>query len=313
MLERLCADEDEITVRHAISALHGIAIENPLLAKVLFFKTNIGTSKKTADELASHFCNSEQLRRSFTAEDAKHFLEKLVPLAEIEEHWLQDMLRILSESHPETALDFLLARIKQAEKDPRGFGYRAIPFNWNEKTGFKFRETGYLRTAMARVLAFAREAQERKSKERHAINELFAAVVGSFDAEVRDFLSEYLSTADTYGVAAVSQVLSEMYGDFIFSEVEFVEHVLRHASRFGRERKEGAQFALYRAATTGMRSGTRGKPFPQDVAMKQSAEEALGRVRPGSPARKLFTWIRDHAQEQINRSHVDAELFEDEE
>lgn len=118
---------------------------------------------------------------------------------------------------------------------------------------------------------------------------------------------------DTSGVRAVSQVLSEMPGDFVFSEIEFVEHVLRHAGRFGRERKEEAQFALYRAATLGMRSGTRGKPFPQDIAMKQSAEGALARIRPGSPARKLFTWIRDHAHEQIQRAHIDAELLEDDE
>ncbi len=313
MLEWLCANEDEITVQYTVSALHGIATENPPLAKALFFKVNIGGSTKVADELASHFCNSEQLSGSFTAEEAERFLQKLLGLEEIEEHWVQEMLGILSRSHPQAVLGFLLGRITKAEKDPRGHSYRAIPFHWDQKTRFKFRENGYLREAMARILAFAREGHEREWKERHAINELFAATVGSFDREVRDYLSEYLRTADTYGVRAVSQVLSEMSGDFVFSEIEFVEHVLRHAGRFGSKRKEEAQFALYRAATFGMRSGTRGKPYPQDIAMKQSAEGALARIRPGSPARKLFTWVRDHAHEQIQRAHIYAELLEEDE
>lgn len=313
MLERLFTDEDELTVRYAISALRSIAPENPPLAKALFFKTTVGESSKTADELASIFCGSDRLRDSFTPEDVKSFLDKLVGLAEIEDYWLQDMLSVLSGLHQATVLDFLLTRITQVEKDARGHSYRAIPFHWNQKARFKFRATGYLRTALARILALAREAKEHGWKERHAINGLFAAVAENIDSEVRECLSEYLRTADAYGVAAVSQVLSEMPSDFVFSDVEFVENFLRDAGRFGRERQEEAQFALYRAATTGMRSGTRGKPFPQDIALKQNAEAALARIRPGSPARKLFTWIRDHAQQQIERAHRDAELLEEEE
>lgn len=313
MLEVLLSDDDEMTVQYAVNALNKIAIENPPLGKELLFKINVGASAKTADELAGLLCNCEPLRNRFKADDVKRCLAKLIALSEIEEYWIQEMVGIFSGSHPDVMLEFLLSRITQAETAPRGYNYRAIPFHWDQKTRLKFRESGYLRIAMARVLDFAREAQERKSKESYAINELFSAVVGHFDVEVRDYLSEYLAKADTHGIAAVTQVLSETSGDFVFTEVEFVEQLLRHAARFGRKRKEGAQFALYRATTTGLRSGTRGKPFPEDVAMKKSADETLARIRPGSPARKLFTWIRDHAQDQIKRSNLEAELLEEEE
>ncbi len=311
MIERLCADDDEITVLQTISVLHRLSTDDPLLAKQIFFNTNIGMSEKVADELATHYCSSEQLRASFTPDEVKEFLHRVEPLAEIEAHWLQEMIGLVSASHPELALDFLLQRIARAETDSRGFEYRAIPFNWGERSKLQIRDTGYLRTAMERVLACAREAHIRKSQEKHSINELFATVVGHFDTTVRDFIGEYLVTADTSGVAAVAQLLSELPGNIVFAELEFVEQVLRAASRFGGKRKEEAEFALYRAATTGMRSGTRGKPFPQDVALKQNAEEALSRTRAGSPARKLLTWIRDHAHQQIKRAHVEAELIEE--
>jgi hypothetical protein len=73
------------------------------------------------------------------------------------------------------------------------------------------------------------------------------------------------------------------------------------------------QIALYHATTSGMKSGTPGKPFPEDVALKNSAVEALATIRPGSPARVLFSWIRDHAEGEINRAHLEAELLEESE
>lgn len=313
MLEILLSDEDDITAQYAIKALNKVATDNPLLGKTLFFKANGGASESTARELALLFCNCESLRDSFTAEDVKSCLSKLIALSEIEEYWIQQMVGILSGSHPEVVLECLLSRIMNAETDPRGYSYRAIPFHWNQKARLKFRESGYLRTAMRCVLDFARDAQERQTKHTSEINELFAVVVGHFDAEVRECLSEYLTRTDTHGVAAVSQVLSEASVDFVFCEVEFIEQLLRLAGRFGRKRREGVQFAVYHATTSGMKSGTPGKPFPQDVALKRSADDALARIRPGSPARRLFTWIRDHAQDEIKRSHLEAELLEEDE
>ena len=313
LLERLCGDEDAVTVREALDALYRIGRDNPVLAKRFFSTSNIGTSEEVADQLASHFCSQEPLRKSFTENEVQAFLATLIPLEQMDKHWLQEMLGLLSASHPELVLDFLLARIAQAERDLRTYRYRAIPFHLDLRAQFKFRETGYLRTAMARVLAAARDAQERKSKDSGSLNDLFAAIVGQFDGEVRAYLSEYVTTADAPGMAAVAQVLSEVRGDFVLTELEFIEHILRNASRFGPALKEKAEYALYRAATTGMRSGTRGKPFPEDVAQKQGAEKALEQLRLGSPARKLFTWIRDHAQEQMKRSDLEAELLEDEE
>jgi hypothetical protein len=62
-----------------------------------------------------------------------------------------------------------------------------------------------------------------------------------------------------------------------------------------------------------MRSGTPGEPFPQDVALKTSADHVLAKIRPGSPARRVFTWIRDHAEDEIRRAHLEGELLADEE
>lgn len=312
MLETLLSDADEVTVQYAIKALNKVATDNPLLGKTLFFKANAGISERTARELASLFCNCEPLRRSFTAVDVLNVLSNLITLSEIKEYWIQKMVATLSGSHAEDVLDWLLRRIIRAESDPRGYSYRAIPFHWDQQNGLRFRETGYLRTAMGRVLDVAREAEERHSKHTSEINELFAAIVGQFDPEVRTFLSEYLTTADAHGVVAVSQVLSKASAGFVFGNVEFVEHLLHRAGRFGGRPKQVAEFALHQATTSGMKSGTPGKPFPEDVALKKSADEALATIRPGSPARRVFTWIRDHAQEEINRSHLEAELLEEE-
>src|SRR5260221_324041 len=158
MIERLCADDDEITVTQTIAVLHRLSTAAPLIAKQVFFKTKIGTSEKVADELASHFCNSEPLRASFSADDMKEFLQRLEPLAEIEAHWLQEMIGLISALHPELTLDFLLARVARGESDARGFEYKAIPFYWNERSHLRIRDTGHMRAAMEQVLSCARDA-----------------------------------------------------------------------------------------------------------------------------------------------------------
>jgi len=106
-------------------------------------------------------------------------------------------------------------------------------------------------------------------------------------------------------------ILDEVPNDFVFKYRPFVDELLQKAKQLSEKSYERATTALYGSATSGMRSGTVGEPFPQDVQMKADAENALKEIPRFSPSYEVYEEIRKSAVERIARSLREAERYEE--
>jgi hypothetical protein len=88
-----------------------------------------------------------------------------------------------------------------------------------------------------------------------------------------------------------------------------VVHFLTKAQQFGKEVVDRAVSSLFGSAISGLRSGTPGEPFPEDLRMKADSEKLLGELPHFSPAHELYAAIANHSDENIKRAFRDREAL----
>lgn len=120
-----------------------------------------------------------------------------------------------------------------------------------------------------------------------------------------------LDTASAEDIDVISRILRESSEDVVFSHRQFILRFLDKAKSFGKERLDNALSSLYAAALSGVRSGTLGQPFPQDIRTKELAEKALNEISRYSPAYRLYDWLKNGAKQNIERSLKERELYEE--
>ena len=142
--------------------------------------------------------------------------------------------------------------------------------------------------------------------------ELFNSMFAPFDASLIAFLRDWIETADESELGVVGHILREGPHDLVFRERPFVLRYLARCHQFGAECYKKASSELFSAAVSGMRSGTPGEPFPEDLRMKEEATEALKSIPRFAPGRDLYEDLLKHAEREIRRQLKEGEAHEDE-
>jgi hypothetical protein len=110
----------------------------------------------------------------------------------------------------------------------------------------------------------------------------------------------------------VGRILREGPHDLVFRERPFVLRYLTRCHQFGAECYKRASGEVFAAAISGMRSGTPGEPFPEDLRMKEEATDALKSIPRFAPGRDLYEDLMQYAEHGIRQQLKDAEAHEDE-
>ncbi len=86
---------------------------------------------------------------------------------------------------------------------------------------------------------------------------------------------------------------------------------LERASHLGKEYLDKAISSFYRSAISGVRSGSPGQPFPDDIKMKEESEQVLNELTRFSPAHRLYSSLKSTAESNIARSLKEGEALEE--
>lgn len=70
--------------------------------------------------------------------------------------------------------------------------------------------------------------------------------------------------------------------------------------------------SLYAAAVSGVRSGTPGMPFPEDLRAKEQSEAVLASLSKADPAYELYEDLKKHAEHGIERSRAQGRAMDEE-
>ncbi|MGO7244333.1 helix-turn-helix domain-containing protein [Rhizobium ruizarguesonis] len=297
----LAHNSENITLR-ALRAIRQLAKNNPEAAKDLVLDLKI-TSERMADDVAVLFTFQDEIPLDLLSDDELgRLLDKFADLPELDHHWVQALFTSLSRRIPHRVLKFFIARLEAAaghrEDDER---FRAVNHGPWLQSRLAFRQTPCARELIMEFMNWWRGASNDVWLLDYSARTAFEAMFAPFDDELVSILDGWLETAQLDDFNYIAAILREADSSFIFRYPTFLLRLFERARQFGVKTKKMVLTELFCSAIAGPRSGTVGEPFPQDLNMKNAAEEALAKCPPNSPLRELYEQVIRYADAEIRR------------
>lgn len=183
--------------------------------------------------------------------------------------------------------------------------FRPLPYHWPEPLAQRH-HPDFL-TILRELLTWL--GQSNSWTRTYFGRGLFAAAIGSFDEPVLSLLLETLRTGSEADARTVARVLEETPNDFVFENVSFVSEALTSAARFGSDILKAVGTSLYISATTGMRSGTPGEPYPEDLRLRDEGAAIADALPEATVAADFYRDLSEHgaqaAEREIERDSTD--------
>lgn len=309
VLRSLLSNPNASVVRNAINALTSLPEENVSLVIELTRAADIGESEQLADELLTVF-SFNGLFKHLVKEDIECLLDKLMAIAELDGHWVEEFLAQASQAFPRETMNFFMRRVDRAGENEE-WKYRPINHGPYGHVPLRFHDSGIYPELLRTVAEWMRAGKGKPFLFGYRARELFETCFRPFDGETVKFLEEWIATSDEQDMGLIAGILNEAHHSFVFTHRPFVERYLAKAKQVGPDALKHAIGALFSSAISGVRSGTAGEPMPRDISMKEQSEQILKSLPRFSPAHKLYDGIRKHAEEGLADARHVRESFDD--
>jgi hypothetical protein len=228
----------------------------------------------------------------------------LIDRKDLEDHWIQEFISRSLKVHPAATLDFLFKRVERA-CETADWTYTPIAHGSLVTVPLNLLALEEGTRWLDYVLDWAFQAVPSERLRTH-VAELVQALCPLFGPALVAGLRRRLSCTTREEMKLITAILSEAPADFVFDHREFAHGVLRIAKRIGQESYHDALFAFHRSTISGVRQGTPGEPFPQDLRLKEQAERALVGLDHMDPAYELYLGIMKGAEQSIRRQLDDG-------
>ncbi|CCK62459.1 helix-turn-helix domain-containing protein [Mycobacterium canetti] len=234
---------------------------------------------------------------ALSAEQQSTLLAGLTDVDDIDDHSIMEFLRRLAAENPRRVLGLLRQRIEVAEgmHDLRHFS--PLPYHWRDP--LPLRDHPDFLTHLRELLAWL--GDDSSWKRMHFGRGLFAAAAGAFDEPVLSLLLEILRTETEADARTVARVLEEAPNEFVFDHVGFVSEALTSAARFGTDTLKTMRTSLYNSATTGMREGRPGEPFPQDLRLRDECTAIADALPEATAVAHFYRDLSHYGDEAVKR------------
>ena len=310
ILKKVLSSKDQWVVKNAVSALRILAKSDQQRAIDLLKFVDIGISTNVADDVLVLFQYDEIIPyRLLTEKDIDHFLKKLMRLPKLDGYWIDTFLSKISKDHAMRVAKFFMDRVEYAAQT-KDWQYRPCNHGPYCQTPLLFRESPEFGALLRQVSQWMMSHKDDNLFQ-HRAGELFNVMFKPYNAELIGFFLDWIETATPADICVISQILREGHPDFIFENRQFIIRFLDKANQYGKDLLRDASSALFGSTISGVRSGTPGEPFPQDIRMKTEAESALKEIPTFSPAYKLYEDLKKHADYNIKRSLREREAFDE--
>jgi hypothetical protein len=296
LIRRLLADPDAGVRSMAVGALRRVAAFNPREALDLARAVDVGAGPRIVTEL----CRLGDpdwggCREAFTDEDVNAFLQRIEGIDDLN-HDVARFLKFACERTPHAVVDMLLRRIDRQEREGYLSDFRPVPFQALHDTFAGLAGTNQHRELLCRVRDYS------LGKEGLTINlraDLYRDVSQRYGATGIEVLAEWLLNGNQEQLEVATALLEEAPSGFVFDQIDLVSRVLDRAEGFGDGCSRAVAWFFYKIATSGMRTGTPGQPFPKDIALRDRCQEVLAKLPVGCAASRLFRDVLSKADRDI--------------
>ncbi|MCX5075544.1 hypothetical protein OHA84_12930 [Streptomyces sp. NBC_00513] len=295
LLRELATHGDSIVRRAALGAVHVIAAQHKDLA-VELLTASPAVETADLDEFAQAIAGPPYSALSWSdlsEEQQGVFLTALAAAPSIDGYEIGQFLAELARTEPLAVIELLEARVESPLHQATGM-HSPLPFRWHVTPPFRDHDD------FPHLLRQIRDwiaADPESTRRRYLGVHIFELVAGPYDARVTDVIEEYLDGSDPVKIRVAAAMLSKAPRTLVW-DVGFVRRCLRAADRHGDASLKRMGGALYNASNSGMRSGTPGQPYPEDVEEHTKATELADGCAKGSVEEEFY---RDLAESALHR------------
>ncbi|MGW4394937.1 helix-turn-helix transcriptional regulator [Amycolatopsis nivea] len=306
LLLTLIAHDDPDVRRLAVSAARFLRNDQQL-ALQLISNIRLADSTAVAAEVAGLLTTPGAVSwKQLTEAQTADLLEQLRTCPSIDDFHISCLLAEMSAARPEKTLEFLVRRAETYERHPSPTEYDVLPFHWDKP--LRFRDSKDFERLLRGVLMWIAEAPQSWTRSQMGA-EIFNAVAGPFDEQVRKLLSDAVTSGDGQQMLAVAAILSHAPRGFIWKNTDFVITCLRAAEVHGNDCLQAIRGGVHSALIRGTRTGRPGQPFQEDVEQRDKANEIANTLSPESVEHRFYQDLGSAAESQIRQEiGRDAEL-----
>ena len=116
---------------------------------------------------------------------------------------------------------------------------------------------------------------DKKGLTLKSLADLYRDVSQQYGPVGVDVLADWLVKGNQGQMETAAALLEETSTQFVFDQLELVVRALDRAEAFGNECLRKVAGVFYKIAMSGIRSGTPGQPFPQDIALREQCQKLL--------------------------------------
>lgn len=279
----------------------------------LALSVKIDDDEELADTLcgildSEHGIPPDQLKN----EDLTAILSKLTNVRKLNNHLyhLDRFLGYCGSRIPEALVDFLLRRLDIAEEEKTSGGeYQPLPYLGFHRGLKDVPSSPNYKDILKKVRD---RTLNPKAIDYFWLPKLFAEISGGFCSVCLEVLCEWIDSDDGKKVQAVGLLVKDAPSDFVFSHSEFVSRLLEKSYMVGGDCYRNVASGLFSSAFSGVRSGTPGRPMPQDIKLRDQANNLSQKFPAGSPTQRFYFALARHANASIRHSLArDEEIFEE--
>ncbi|WP_374500681.1 helix-turn-helix domain-containing protein [Pseudoxanthomonas sp.] len=297
--------------RWAPHVVHQAAQTDVDLAIGLTISADFGESQQLAHDYLMWISDDQRIPFDRISEsNVETILSKLIALPRIDDHWVQEFIKKAVQHYPSAAIEFLIARVHVALE--RGdWSYSPVPWLSSHRGGFGLMQRQEATHWLRRLFDWALSQEEVGESVLPWFGHLVRALCKINDPAFVDFFRQWIASSGGVGFTIAAAVVREAPRHFVFEHQEFVIWMMRMMRSYGIDALRRANSALYASAVSGMRSGTPGEPFPEDIALRDKAAEALSGLTKQEPAYELYADLHRHALQSIEMQKEEGRIMDE--
>jgi hypothetical protein len=315
IIQKLLNHPDLEVKKASIGSLTTLMQSQPQLSISLALSVELNEDSELAEKLFQIFSNNT-IYNSLTESEFRIFLEKLELINDLHGYHISDFLVSTSQIVPFSVFQLILKRIEiSLEKDDSL--YEPLPSNYYENFLHNLSKYEEYKDKLRQIreLWFNCQSQVESSRLITIYKELYTeASLICIEKSGRDFtldvtptsielLEEWIQTGEDEKIRASAKLISglnkRLNSDFIFQYLDIVEKLLEQAYQVSDECYEYVFSHLFSSSVYRLRSGILGKPFPEDIAMRDQASIIANQRFKGSPVHKFFQSLVKEAESRI--------------
>ena len=295
--------------RWAPHIVHQVAQTDAGLAIDLTISADFGDSQQTAHDYLMWIAGDKRTPFDSIGEsNVKAILQKLLPLPRIDDYWVQEFIKKSLHHYPGPVVDFLVSRVAIAQE--RGdWSYNPVPRSSGLRGDWGLMKQQDALQWTRRLFDWALAQEQAGESVLPWFGDLVSTLCTVSSSDFVEFFRQWISSAGREGFAVATSLARQTPQSFVFEQHEFVVWMMRLARSHGADvlRKLGS--ALYCAAVSGSRSGVPGEPFPQDIRLRDSADEVLSGLNRQDPAYELYSDLHRHAIQSIEMQEEEGRMM----